>query len=126
MIDWTEIRDGYNEKYGTRHTIKSMLQSLYEKERSLHRMGDVLGANALSISRMLRIHKITIQLRGWLRPTKLDKFKEVADYGWTNRRIAIHIGSTIPCVRYYKWLKRRGYKYGGKEKEGGNGSSIPR
>ncbi len=114
MIDWTEIRDGYNNRYGTQHSIKSMLQSVYEKEGSMLRMEHVLGPTQEAIRRAMILCKITIQLPGHRRPTKLDKFKEISDNGLTDEQIASRIGSTIPCVRQYQHLKKKGYEYGNK------------
>lgn len=114
-IDWTAIRDGYNDRYGTGHTIKSMLESIYGKERSMSKMEGILVIEQSAIRRAMVLCGIVIQPRGHLRPTKLDRFKAIPDKELerlSNKEIAERIGSK-PCnVIYYKYLKRRNYDYG--------------
>jgi hypothetical protein len=54
-IDWEALRQGYNRIYKTSYkTVTEMLTSLYAKEKTLVKSGDVLGVSSTTVGDEMR------------------------------------------------------------------------
>jgi len=64
--DWHFIMDSYNEVNKTNHAdLKLFLETLYDEQKSMYRLEDILGVCRVAIRRMLVICEIEIRPRGW-------------------------------------------------------------
>ncbi len=120
-IDWDMVTQGYNDNFRTpetKLTVKAMLEELYKKTRSMWRMEPILGVNQMTIRAEMIRQGIPMQPRGHLRPTKLDRFKQLTDQelkNLTNKEIADKIGCrSSASIQHYKYLKKCGYDYRGR------------
>ena len=111
-IDWLWLLSGYNQILKTSHkTVTEMLTSLYAKERTLVRVGDVLGVSSQTVcNEMIRLNisRFPSGHRG-----KPKCVKAILDLGDVSQMTALQIAKTIDFSRSYVTvcLQKEGIEY---------------
>ena len=107
IIEWDMIVDGFNDRYNTHHTLKSMMESLYESMGSVHRMSDVLGICSATI--LEKLHKLNIEVSprgGWSRPSIKDRYLQIPQ-SRREKMNAKQLASELNCTYCYACILKR-------------------
>ncbi len=100
-IDWNSLLTEFNERYNTTYDLKSMLSFLYDANKSMLRMEQILGVSKYSIREKMAFFNIPIQKKGGdyrSRAVVLTKFLSIPDATMaqmTVKEIAEEIGANL-------------------------------
>ena len=114
-VHWDMLVKGYNEENGTSHSVRSMLVCLYAREKSMKRVGDILGVSTSLVHQKIHLEEIPTQPRGHLRPTRMDKLMAIPEdvlSKMSNREVAEKTGIIYGGVPRYRRLRRERIKNG--------------
>ena len=100
MIDWQEITDGYNERMGTKYSVKEFLTMAYAKHGTLTRTGEWIGASEKTLSKAMHRYGCELPRNSGSRPgvrhlllrERLDKIPDDKLRNMTRKQIAQSIG----------------------------------
>ena len=111
-IDWSFLVEGYNHFKKTSHsTVAEMLTSLYAKEKTLVKSGDVLGVSSTTVAdemRRLNIPRLPKGHRG-----KSKCIRAILALGDVSQMTTLQIAKAIDFSRGYVTvcLQKEGIKY---------------
>jgi hypothetical protein len=130
QIDWEDLRQGYNRIKKTSHqTVTAMLTSLYAKEQTLIKTGDVLGVSSdvLGVSSQtvcnemvrLNISRLPSGHRG--KPKCVKAIRAISD---VSQMTALQIAKAVEFSRSYVTicLQKEGIEY----RKGKHGLNVKR
>lgn len=123
QIDWEDIRQGYNRIKKTKHkTVKSMLTSLYAKELTLVKAGEILGPSSQTIQSKMKELGIPRLPKGHRGKTKCVKaIRAISD---VSQMTALQIAKAVEFSRSYVTicLQKEGIEY----RKGKHGLNVKR
>jgi len=113
MIYWEELIDFYNNKYRTKFDMKSWLEHLYKKHKTVTGMADCIGVSRSSVFKQLRIYEIQLREKGCVNPAtkgikkmgeqevKKHSVKELAD------KFSVSEMHVRDVLRRYGWGRKQ-------------------
>jgi len=116
IIDWEDIRNGYNDMFATHYEgLRTLLSELYEKVGSSYRMEEILGISRNAIFTKMHSLNILSHPRGggeYRAAVKTNRILEI-DREEMKTLIAGEIAERAGCSVETVWnvLKRNGIEY---------------
>lgn len=93
-IDWHDLMEGYNHRYGTKHkTVRCFLRDAYNKIPHLIKCGDMLGVTNNTLSKEMDRQNLPRLPKGWRETPGLITLQALGDVSnMTSTEIAKEVG----------------------------------